>query len=102
MAETKTPASALIPMFIMSALNGAWIALVLHKLYGWYALPLGAPYISWAETWGLMLLLGGVVYVVWQPKSNLPWREALELLVTRFLMYALLLLFGWLIKALFL
>lgn len=89
---------AVVPLLALAALNGAWIAFVVHKLYGWYAVPLGAPQVSWAETWGLILLLGAVVYTSWWPKVQEGWRASLSLMFARATSYALMLLFGWLIK----
>jgi len=50
------PKGSLAAIILLVPAN-AYSAFIVYKLYGWFAVPIGAPILGWAHIWGLVILL---------------------------------------------
>jgi len=54
--DRKSALRGTIAALILFLPANAWNAFIVYKLYGWFAVPVGAPILSWLNVWGLVLL----------------------------------------------
>jgi len=88
----------LVLIIIIGLLSSLWSGYVLKVLWGWFVVPVfNAPALSFIYAAGLMIVLGFVQHLP-KPDPEAKWYSSLDVVILKPLIF---LLFGWLIKVLF-
>jgi hypothetical protein len=84
-----------IGMLTIGVVIGAWYSFVAWQLWAWFAMPLGAPALTFAHAFGLYVLAASVLLWGISPDVKMETEEAVTLVMGKANVAAIILLEGY-------